>query len=146
MHLKLYVNESAPNVVDKTISQITDLDSFHFKESTDNYNIDVIINYNSNYDKCNYIEIPHLNKYYYVDSIEYGSQRIILHCHVDVLMSFKTKIKSSKQIIINQENKGDMYLADAEWKEDSRQYVRNIYFNEDHFNHGQDSYLLAVIS
>lgn len=146
MNIDLYINNSATNVVNKNIELITSLNGSHLKKNTDNYNLDVVINYRDSYNACNYVYIPHFNRYYYVTSIEYSQQTIILHCQCDVLMSFKDLILDSKQIVIAQENKGDMYLADATWSEDSRQYIRNLYFDGDYFNKSNDSYLLAVLS
>lgn len=146
MNIDLYVNNSATNVINKDIDLITSLTGSHLKKNTDNYNLEIVISYTDNYNKCNYVYIPHFNRYYYVTSIEYSQQTIILHCQCDVLMSFKSIILASSQIVIAQEKKGDMYLASANWEEDSRQYVRNIYFNEDHFDKTNDSYLLAVMS
>lgn len=146
MNIDLYVNNSATNVVNKNITLITTLSTSHLKKNTNNVNLEIEISYNENYDKCNYIYIPHFHRYYYVENITYSQQYIIFKAHVDVLMSFKSEIKNSSQIIVAQENKGDMYLENATWEEDSRQYVRNIYFEEDHFNHNQDCYILGVMS
>lgn len=146
MNINLYVNNSANNVLNKDITSVASLSTSHFKGDVDNFHIELSLPYNSNYDKVNYIQVPHLNRYYFVDSIDYSQQHIIYKCHVDVLMTYKSKIRESSQIVIAQENNGDMYLENAEWQEDSRQYVRNLYFNEDHFNHSQDCYILGVMS
>jgi hypothetical protein len=146
MNIDLYVNKSQNNVVNKDITLIQTLTNTHLKKNVSNINLEIVVSYDTDFDKCNYIYIPHFKRYYYITDITYSQQCIIISAKCDVLMSFKSQILQSEQIVIAQEKKGDMYLESATWEEDARQYIRNIYFDEDHFNHTQDCYLLAVLS
>lgn len=146
MNIDLYVNNSQNNVVNKDITLVQSLTGSHLLKNVSNNTLEIVVSYNENYDKVNYLYIPHFKRYYYITDITYSQQKLIITAKCDVLMSFKSQILQSEQIVIAQENTGDMYLEDATWSEDSRQYVRNLYFDDDHFNHSKDCYLLAVMS
>ena len=64
---------------------------------------------------------------------------------VDVLKSYANDILASTQLVTRQKNKGKMYLADADWTVDGRTYLRSQYFNENHFETQNDSFVLITV-
>lgn len=98
----LYSLNSANNVLNKDITLVEVLNGkFNHLVGLKNLNID-IINYHNNY---NYAYIPSLNRYYYVDSVEFVSGDYTrLHLREDVLMSWQTLIKNQSAFITRQEN------------------------------------------
>ena len=65
-------------------------------------------------DLVNYMYIPEFNRYYFVYTIDNIRKNLwLITGHVDVLMSFKTDIKSSTQLVARQENRKNNYLVDS---------------------------------
>ena len=75
-----------------------------------NINVDI-----TNYDRdFNYIEIPSLNRFYYVDSIELISADVVrYHLKEDVLMSWKALIRSQKAFVTRYENSSETNIVDV---------------------------------
>ena len=62
----------------------------------------------------NYIYIPLLKRYYFVDDIIFMEGKIkLFKCSVDVLESYKKEIKDLKCMVVRQEYKFNPYYNDA---------------------------------
>lgn len=62
----------------------------------------------------NYIEIPELRRFYYVDSSTIREDGYVqIQCRVDVLKSFSTDILTSTQYVERQQNKCSYQLPDS---------------------------------
>ena len=77
----------------------------HFKYGGNIMNIEIILAFNSEISddllrKCNYIKVNKLDRYYFVDDIEFlqGSQ-YKLKCSIDVLQTYSGVILGSSQMI-----------------------------------------------
>ena len=123
MILKLFKTKSAPNVVSKSLSEVAVFGEVIFKEDTSLLNPTVIINGVSNsgtytiedIGKCNYFSIPKVGRYYFItDIVMLHGGRVAISGKVDPLMSFKTDILASTQLIVRQEKKTNNYLIDTE--------------------------------
>lgn len=123
MVLKLFKTKSAPNVVRKSLTEVVVFDEVIFKEDTSLLNPTVIINGVSNSStytiedigKCNYFSIPKVDRYYFItDIVMLHGGRVAISGKVDTLMSFKTDILASTQLIVRQEKKTNNYLIDTE--------------------------------
>ena len=102
MDAYLYFNKSDKRYVDKKLESITyDGGSDHvdveFKEDTSIEDPTFILRTQSKVLTANYIYVPNMNRYYYINSYTVSHQRIYIDCHVDVLMSFKTEFKKEKR-------------------------------------------------
>lgn len=65
----------------------------------------------------NYCYIPDFGRYYFIKEITCVSDVLYeIKLDIDVLMSYKTQIKSLTAVIERQEGKYNMYLADGEYK------------------------------
>ena len=66
---------------------------------------------------CNYVYIPSLKRYYFLENLFFDSNTsTVLALKVDVLMSHKTEILNTEQIVTRQENNYNLYLNDTMYK------------------------------
>lgn len=73
------------------------------------------IAYSATYATANYVHIPALDRYYFINNITAGAQRMYLDCSVDVLMTYAEEILDLDAIIARQEDKNEaqFYLSDG---------------------------------
>ena len=151
MIAKIYKTKSAPNVVNKTLSEVVTFEEVIFKEDTSLLNPTIIINGVSNASSytiedigtSNYFSIPKVNRYYFITDITMMSGgRVAITGKVDVLMSFKTDILGSTQLIVRQEKKTNNYLIDTDIPLSSKKQVIEHEFGDSIKDSGY--YILAV--
>ena len=120
MVAKIYKTKSAPNVVNKVLTEVVAFEEVIFKEDTSLLNPTIIINGVSNASSytiedigtSNYFSIPKVNRYYFITDITMMSGgRVAITGKVDVLMSFKSDILGSTQLIVRQEKKTNNPLS-----------------------------------
>lgn len=120
MNVKFYKNLSDKIVVDKNIKQIGNtISTAVFKEDISvTEPVFTLKDYSSfNPATANYCYIDSLDRYYYITDIVILTPEIFeIHCHVDVLMSFKSGIRSNSAIISRQQSNYDYYLQDGVFK------------------------------
>ena len=117
MNAYLYYNKSDKRYMNKTLQSITyeggsDHIDVEFKEDTSITDPTFILRTQSKVLEGNYIYVPNLNRYYYINDYVVSHQRIYINCHVDVLMSFKNDIKQENVIVSRQENSYNLYQVD----------------------------------
>ena len=117
MNAYLYYNKSDKRYINKTLQSITyeggsDHIDVEFKEDTSITDPTFILRTQSKVLEGNYIYVPNLNRYYYINDYVVSHQRIYINCHVDVLMSFKNEIKQQNVIVSRQENSYNLYQVD----------------------------------
>lgn len=151
MVAKIFKTNSAPNVVNKVLTEVVAFDEVIFKEETSLLNPTIIINGVSNSSSyniedigtSNYFSIPKVNRYYFITDITMMSGgRVAITGKVDVLMSFKTDIIGSTQLIVRQEKKTNNFLIDTEIPLSSKKQVIEHEFGESIVDSGY--YILAV--
>lgn len=151
MVAKIYKTKSAPNVVNKILSEVVAFEEVIFKEDTSLLNPTIIINGVSNASSytiedigtSNYFSIPKVNRYYFITDITMMSGgRVAITGKVDVLMSFKTDILGSTQLIVRQEKKTNNYLIDTDIPLSSKKQVIEHEFGDSITDSGY--YILAV--
>ena len=121
MTIALYKNSAPPNKVNKAsnLSKKTIFEGMHFVENgaLDVLNPSCLIEYTDDIAdivKFNYMYIPKLKRYYFIDSIKSEGGLIRIDGRCDVLMSHKDDILASTQYIIRQEKKNNSpYLEDS---------------------------------
>lgn len=114
MNGKLYKNYSDQNYINKTISPLGGDITLHFKEESEIINPTIYISRDINIKNVNYIYVEGLKRYYYINNIKVEHQRYVLECHVDVLMSFTSEIKSLSAVIERSQTHHNMWLDDEE--------------------------------
>ena len=150
MNITLYKTKSANNVISKKLVSEKNLgNSCVLGDNTSVTSPTVIIGGIASLDSIsdyNYAYIAQCHRYYYInDIIALSGGRVKLILSVDVLMTYKTDILNSTQLVTRQKNQGKMYLANADWTLDERTYLRSQYFNENHFDTQNDTFVLITV-
>lgn len=116
MTIKLYHNKSEMTKVSKNITEIASYTgNFNTLKGSSVVNPKIIFETtNPPEDLVNYMYIPKFNRYYFVYTIDNIRKDLWqITGHVDVLMSFKSDIKASTQLVARQENRKNNYLVDS---------------------------------
>ena len=119
MIIKFYKNLSDNIVVDKNITQIGSDQTGTLREACSI--IDPVIKFEKFTDfdlsACNYLYIPDFGRYYYINEIIAISDKMFeIHCHVDVLRTYRSGIRSNSAVIARQESQYNLYLPDGVFK------------------------------
>lgn len=118
MNITPYVNSSDRRVVNKTLSALylTPKD-IKFKGEVNIMAPVIEMAYDADLLTCNYIYIDTFARYYYIDKIITGGQRLTFECHIDVLMSHASEIEGFNAILARCENSHyNKYLNDRAFK------------------------------
>lgn len=137
--LELYKVTNQPNELTKTLNDAVVLNGA-FRSEIDS--IDVIVEIESNTYDFNYVYIPSLNKYYFLQNIVHVNAKIIrMQLHCDVLMTYKTDILASYGLV-TQGGTINPYYSSID--SDSRQTIRRFAFPYKFNNNG--NYVLVTIT
>lgn len=137
--LELYKVLNQPNELTKTLNNAVVVEGA-FRSEIDS--MDVIVEIESSTYEFNYVHIPSLNKYYFLQNLVHVNQKIIrmlLHC--DVLMTYKTDILASYGLV-TQGGTINPYYSSID--SDSRQTIRRTNFPYTFNNTG--NYVLVTIT
>ena len=142
MELNLYTNNSADNVVTKSITLLTTMTGTLRENCSIMDPVITVENINNAIAAvCNYAFIPQFARYYFVRNITLSGKLWIISMHVDVLASFQTPLKSLDAVIARNENRYNLYLQDGFFKTYQNPHVSIKQFPAGFTNH---SYILAV--
>lgn len=112
MNAKLYYTTSDNRVLNKHLVKEKSI-SIHYKEDVNVVNpVLYLASDNLTIENYNYIYVPSLKRYYYIDSWDYSQQRYIIKCHVDVLMSYKEWLLEQYPITKRSASKFNLYIND----------------------------------
>lgn len=139
--IELYSNLSPSNAVNKEISSIMNgIGNLRNGASI----IDPVVILEGPQDntfptKINYCYIPLFNRYYYITNIvavegvitdSNGTRQLWeIHCHVDVLMSYKEEIGQQRAIVAKQENNYNLMLDDGSLMTYQNPIIQTKYFS-----------------
>lgn len=117
MYLYLYKNNADKRYLEKT-PFLTELDVTWCELKEDSSFTDPVfkIDYGGDFIWANYCWSDDMERYYYINDVEYSTNCIYLHCHVDVLMSYRKSIKEKVVIAKRNEDKYNLYLQDDKFK------------------------------
>ena len=143
--IKLYVNKSSNNTVNKELSKETVFDIV-LKDDTIIENPVIMLRKTETVETAlhnfNYCYIPKFDRYYYIESREsLNATTWRLQCRVDVLMSFKTEIKKLKAIVERSNKYYNTYITDDSYTVQNRTRVQTKAFPS---GFGTDSLILVV--
>lgn len=116
MDIFLYKTESAPNVVDKKLTEVAHYTSVRLLNDTSVLMPTIEVRESTIIDdlwSINYFYIPKFKRYYFVTNLAATAGMFKISGRVDVLKSYASEIKASSQIITRQENRQDKYLHDS---------------------------------
>ena len=150
MEAKLYYNKSDKRYIHKKIEQVGALLDVQLIEPTDIMNPDIILSKNTQVMKANYIWLKDFNRFYYINDYTFEYDRIIAHCHVDVLMSHKDEIMQENVILDRmtpQKKLQNYYLLDEEIKNLAYPFIEThemtcVYGDE--FNQDKVYFILGI--
>ncbi len=117
MNISLYTSLSDKNVVDKELYHNADI-SGTLREDCSIINPVLKVEglTAAQLKECNYLYIPDFGRYYFINNITLKGKLYELNCHVDVLSSFKDKIRDNTAIISRQQRTYNLYLRDGAFK------------------------------
>ena len=137
--LELYKVTNQPNELTKTLNNAVVVNGSFRGEI---YSMDVIVEIESNTYDFNYVHIPSLNKYYFLQNLVHVNAKIIrMQLHCDVLMTYKDDILASYGLVI-QGGTINPYYSSIE--SESRQTIRRFAFPYKFNNNG--NYVLVTIT
>lgn len=143
MQVNLYSTSSENNRVDKQLTNIATL-SGTLREQCSIITPTITIQGDiSQLSKANYCYIPEFSRYYYINNIIILNNSLCrIECSVDVLMTYKSQIRSLSGVIERQENEYNLYLEDGAFKTQARDNILTKGFPTGFSNDG--SFILAV--
>lgn len=106
----LYNNVSDNREINKNITEISTIDLTLYLDTNVLNPVFKLKMFNNN---GNYLYVPTLNRYYYINNYTLSNQCVYLHCSVDVLMSYKTDILNSACLISRAENDYNDNIVDT---------------------------------
>lgn len=131
MKIYLYYNESADNVVDKSLTLIETLEG-ELRESTDLISPELTIENTSGNltnGSVNYLYIEDFNRYYFVRDVKFESGLLfVVKCDVDVLYTYKEYIYQQRAVIGRQENVYNLNIQDGNLIVENYPYVQTLNF------------------
>lgn len=137
--LELYKVTNQPNELTKALNNAVIVNGSFRSEI---YSMDVIVEIESNTYDFNYVHIPSLNKYYFLQNLVHVNAKIIrMQLHCDVLMTYKSDILASYGLVI-QGGTINPYYSSIE--SESRQAIRRFAFPYKFNNNG--NYVLVTIT
>lgn len=95
MQVELYTTTDSPNVINKTLTKVREL-NVTFRQMVDE-NAPVMILHNQNIAGCNYVHIPAFNRYYFISDISnYNNVLSRVALTSDLLMTYQDKLLNSE--------------------------------------------------
>lgn len=118
MNLYLYKNLLDKRYLDKTsgLTQLSNM-SAQLLDNTSYTDPTFEVSYSPVWKWCNYVYSSDLERYYYINNVEAATgNRLLIHCHVDVLMSYKDKLMDKMIVVKRSTNHKNYYLEDEQLK------------------------------
>lgn len=132
--VNLMQSSSPVEKINKSLTTIASFDCV-FKNETSILKPTILINTNTDITGCNYMYIPSLSRYYFIDdivSIKNGLWQI--SGHVDVLETYSSEILSNTAVIKRQQNKYNLYLDDPEYHVYNSERIQTLEFSNTGFS------------
>ena len=143
MNGTIYKNSSPDNYINKTLSDAQAV-TLHFKDDSSVQDPTIYISTDYDMRDYNYINIPDMHRYYYIEDVTLSQQRYICKCRSDVLMSFKSRFLDKKILLERSSNKYFKDLEDERAK--AYQFIHiDTYAFEDGFDAHKQEFLLSVV-
>lgn len=128
MTIILYKTYSEPHRVTKTLSNPLEYTGT-LKDSSSILNPVFVIENAANLADYNYCYIEEFKRYYFITGIDVLSYSLwAFSCHVDVLMTYASNIRSLSAVIARQENDYNLYLPDNKLLVESGKELNTIPF------------------
>lgn len=144
--IKIYINSSAPDFFDKTLSGETTV-SCEFKAPIDVENPTIYISATNAYDQYNYCYIAEFGRYYFMKCVAGNGQTLTFECTSDPLMSFKSQIRTCPAVIARNPWQWDSYIPDPKLPVEARTIAGIVKFptNQNLFAGSNNVFILTVL-
>lgn len=106
----LYNNVSDSRKINKNLTELSTINITLYLDTNVETPVFKVKNYINN---ANYMYVPDLHRYYYINNYTLSNQCVYLHCSVDVLETYKTEILNSECLITRSENDYDDNIIDT---------------------------------
>lgn len=106
----LYNNTSDNREINKNITEISTIDVTLYMDTN---LLKPVLKVKTFINNANYIYVPNLGRYYYIDNYTLSNQCVYLHCSVDVLMSYKTELLNTECLISRSETDYNDNIVDT---------------------------------
>ena len=106
----LYNNVSDSREINKNLTELSTINITLYLDTNVANPVFKIKNFINN---ANYMYVPDLHRYYYINNYTLSNQCVYLHCSVDVLTTYKTEILNSECLISRSENDYNDNIVDT---------------------------------
>lgn len=144
MIINVYKNSSEANSLDKNLTLLGDFSGV-LKEETSVINPTILVSTNDiNICHANYMYISEFERRYFINNIESIRNGLwALHCHVDVLSTYKGNIRNLQAVVRRQRNKYNLFLDDPEFKSYVNTFEQTLLFPNGVSSTGKNYLLLT---
>lgn len=144
MQANLYINNSDERYVNKNLTPLLNNVELYFKDDEDILNPVLKVTSINDILGSNYLYLNELDRYYYIRSVTYSKQYVLLNCEVDVLMSHKRDLLIQEVILKRQSNKYNLYQDDNEFRVLQYEAIRTQEFPSG-FSPTTQAFVLGVV-
>ena len=106
----LYNNVSDSRKINKNLNELSTINITLYLDTNVETPVFKVKNYINN---ANYMYVPDLHRYYYINNYTLSNQCVYLHCTVDVLETYKTEILNSECLISRSETDYNDNIVDT---------------------------------
>ena len=106
----LYNNVSDSREINKNLTELSTINITLYLDTNVATPVFKVKNFINN---ANYMYVPDLHRYYYINNYTLSNQCVYLHCSVDVLVTYKTEILNSECLISRSENDYNDNIVDT---------------------------------
>ena len=106
----LYNNVSDSRKINKNLTELSTINITLYLDTNVETPVFKVKNFINN---ANYMYVPDLHRYYYINNYTLSNQCVYLHCSVDVLETYKTEILNSECLISRAENDYNDNIVDT---------------------------------
>lgn len=106
----LYNNLSDSRKINKNLTELSTINITLYLDTNVETPVFKVKNFINN---ANYMYVPDLHRYYYINNYTLSNQCVYLHCTVDVLETYKTEILNSECLISRSENDYNDNIVDT---------------------------------
>ena len=144
MQANLYINNSDERYINKNLTTLLNNVELYFKDDEDILNPVLKVTSINDILGANYLYLNELDRYYYIRSVTYSKQYVLLNCEVDVLMSHKRDLLTQEVILKRQSNKYNLYQDDNEFRVLQYEAIRTQEFPSG-FSPTTQAFVLGVV-
>lgn len=138
----LYNNVSDSREINKNLTELSTINITLYLDTNVVTPVFKVKNFINN---ANYMYVPDLHRYYYINNYTLSNQCVYLHCSVDVLMTYKNQILNNTYLIKRNEFLKDNRLVDNEIPVSCKKQIVTQAVSDDFISQSIQCFILGVI-